>query len=239
MVASRQCRVDLSRASRLRERLRCPRLVRESSAGLTLAARCTAFRDSLGRLVRGERGTTRTHRGSSRPRSRQPDRGRTLSSRGTTGSTATRGVPTWCRGDGFCLPQAAQPSRGTATRLGSPERIGGSVTVRNRPFGIPVLLALEDGECIRNVEIQERVAAILELTPGELEERYLQSGAIIGRNRVNWVLSEHYRAGWVERPWRGVYRVAEPGLAALDQRSDQVDLLRQRLRRFLGLRPSA
>ena len=77
------------------------------------------------------------------------------------------------------------------------------MTVRNRPFRIPVLLALEDGEGIRNAEIQERVAGVLELTSGELEERYPQSDAIIWRDRVNWVLSDHYRAGWVERPSRG------------------------------------
>ena len=113
------------------------------------------------------------------------------------------------------------------------------MTVRNRPFEIPVLVALEDGERIRNVEIQERVAAVLELTSGELEERYPQSGAIIWRDRVNWVLSERYRAGWVERSSRGVYRIAEPGLAALARRPGRVDFLRQRLRRFLGRRPSA
>lgn len=113
------------------------------------------------------------------------------------------------------------------------------MTVRNRPLKVPVLVALEDGECIRNVEIQERVAAVLELESGEREERYARSGAVIWRDRVNWVLSDHYRAGWVERPSRGVYRIAEPGLAALAQRPGRVDFLRRRLGRFLGRRSSA
>ena len=91
------------------------------------------------------------------------------------------------------------------------------MAVRDHSFGLAALVALEDGKEARNAQVQRRVAVALELKAAELEERYLKSGALVFPDRVNWVLSEHYRAGLVERPRHGVYRITERGRRVLSR----------------------
>lgn len=80
----------------------------------------------------------------------------------------------------------------------------------------PELVALEDGQLRAAADIRERVAEILELTE-EQKDEFIPSGQRRWVNRANWALSYLARAGALERPTRGRYRITQVGRDLLAQ----------------------
>lgn len=85
----------------------------------------------------------------------------------------------------------------------------------------PSLRVLSDGEVHRARQIVEAAADLLALT-SEMRESVIPSGQNQYRNRGNWALSYLARAGAVERPSRGHYRIADLGRKLLSDHPDGI-----------------
>lgn len=77
-------------------------------------------------------------------------------------------------------------------------------------YMIPSLQVLADGEVHPLHEIKDSAADLLGLTPEERAE-LIPSGEPRYQNRAAWALSDLARAGAVERPARGRYRITDIG----------------------------
>lgn len=98
-------------------------------------------------------------------------------------------------------------------------------------FMVPALAALTDGEVRRSASIREGAAQNLRLTEEQRAE-LIPSGQHRWVNRANWALSYLSRAGAVERPVRGQYRITELGRRLLHEHPD--GLTEKDLRRLPG-----
>lgn len=85
----------------------------------------------------------------------------------------------------------------------------------------PSLKVLLDGEVHRSRQIVEAAADLLALTD-EQRQITIPSGQEQWVNRGNWALSYLARAGAVERPARGRYRITEIGRALVAQHPDAI-----------------
>lgn len=84
-------------------------------------------------------------------------------------------------------------------------------TVPIWPHFLPhVLRVLNSGESVPRRDLVERVLDMAELSE-EARKETLAAGDGRAENRVGWALTNLYKAGWVERPQRAVYRVTETG----------------------------
>ena len=86
-------------------------------------------------------------------------------------------------------------------------------------YMIPSLRVLADGEVRRTREIVAAAADLLGVT-AEQRAILIPSGQEQWVNRGNWALSYLARAGAVERPSRGRYRIAESGRKLLIEHSE-------------------
>lgn len=77
-------------------------------------------------------------------------------------------------------------------------------------YMVPALVALDDGLVHRSAEIRQAAAGILGLTEVQ-KQQLIPSGQPRWVNRINWALSYLSRAGAVERPNRGQYRITDLG----------------------------
>lgn len=73
-----------------------------------------------------------------------------------------------------------------------------------------VLAVLQDGETHRRRHLIERTMDSAGLTEVAREET-LATGEGRASNRIGWSLSHLFKAGWVERPQRGAYRITPAG----------------------------
>lgn len=80
----------------------------------------------------------------------------------------------------------------------------------------PELVALEDGHVRAASEIRDKASEILGLTEEQRAE-FIPSGQRRWVNRANWALSYLARAGALERPTRGRYRITHLGRDLLAQ----------------------
>lgn len=79
------------------------------------------------------------------------------------------------------------------------------------PHFLPhVLRVLNSGEAVPRRDLVERVFDAAELSE-EARKETLAAGDGRAENRVGWALTNLYKAGWVERPQRAVYRITETG----------------------------
>lgn len=85
----------------------------------------------------------------------------------------------------------------------------------------PALRAVVDGEIRTPREIRDDVAETLSLTETQRSER-IASGQQRWVNRANWALSYLARAGAVERPARGRYRITDVGRRLLAAHPDGI-----------------
>ena len=99
----------------------------------------------------------------------------------------------------------------------------------------PVLEALSDGRERSTEEIRSAVASLTDLPEADRDER-LSSGQPRFDNRVAWAITYLLRAGALERPRRGIYRINPRGqeLLARDGNKVTLDTLREfeEFRRF-------
>ena len=77
-------------------------------------------------------------------------------------------------------------------------------------FMVPALNALADGQVRPVREVRESASASLGLTEEQRAVR-IPSGQLMYTNRAGWALSYLHRAGGVERPSRGQYRLTPTG----------------------------
>lgn len=79
------------------------------------------------------------------------------------------------------------------------------------PYFLPhVLRVLNSGEAVPRRDLVERVFDAAGLSE-EARKETLAAGDGRAENRVGWALTNLYKAGWVERPQRAVYRITETG----------------------------
>lgn len=88
-------------------------------------------------------------------------------------------------------------------------------------FMAPVLRALLDGETHHRRDLYEQVADAVGLTAEERDET-LNSGQLRFKNRIGWATSYLNRAGAVERPSRGSYKIADVGRKLLVDHPDRI-----------------
>lgn len=88
------------------------------------------------------------------------------------------------------------------------------------PHFLPhVLRVLNSGESLPRRDLVGRVLESAELSEAALGET-IAAGDGRAANRVGWALTNLYKAGWVERPQRAVYRITEAGRAWFMQNPD-------------------
>lgn len=79
------------------------------------------------------------------------------------------------------------------------------------PHFLPhVLRVLNSGEAVPRRDLVELVFDAVELSE-EARKETLAAGDGRADNRVGWALTNLYKAGWIERPQRAVYRITETG----------------------------
>lgn len=102
-------------------------------------------------------------------------------------------------------------------------------------FMAPTLRALLDGSTQRARAVREAVASDLNLSD-EARAESIPSGQLRWENRALWALSYLARAGALDRPNRGSYRITDAGRALLASHPDGIT--ERDLRAFVG-RPDA
>ena len=88
----------------------------------------------------------------------------------------------------------------------------------------PLLAVLEDGSEQRSEAIRTSLADRFQLTPADRQEMLPSGRVTVMANRVAWALSHLYQAGLIERPERGIYRIAARGRDVGEQNPSRVDL---------------
>lgn len=83
-------------------------------------------------------------------------------------------------------------------------------------FVQPVLAVLSDGSTLHRREITERALGASGISEaGRLET--LDSGGLRAEGRVGWAITHLNKAGWIERPARGHYRITHAGTRWLSE----------------------
>lgn len=77
-------------------------------------------------------------------------------------------------------------------------------------FILPVLTVLEDGSIVHRRDLIHRSIEAAGLSKSAREET-LNSGGLRAEQRLGWAFSHLTKAGWIERPTRGNYRITEAG----------------------------
>lgn len=95
---------------------------------------------------------------------------------------------------------------------------------------LPSLNFLADGQTRRLREVYDAIAEIFGLTPEERAELLPSGSQLRWNNRVNWACYDLYKAGLLDRPKRGHYKINETGLKILAQKPANLD--RTFLRQF-------
>jgi restriction system protein len=85
------------------------------------------------------------------------------------------------------------------------------------------LRALQDGELHTAKDVREAIAAIMQLTSSDLDELLPSGKQRTFDNRVYWARTYLDRAGLIETPLRGKYRITEDGKTALAS-GEKIDL---------------
>lgn len=88
----------------------------------------------------------------------------------------------------------------------------------------PLLDHLADGEVRRNQETNEYLAQYFELTDEERSQMLPSGYARLFDNRIGWAKTHLKKAGLIEAPSRGKYRITKRGMDAISQESHPINL---------------
>lgn len=88
----------------------------------------------------------------------------------------------------------------------------------------PLLDHLSDGEVRRNQETNEHLAQHFELTDEERSQMLPSGYARLFDNRIGWAKTHLKKAGLIEAPSRGKYRITKRGLDAICQENHPINL---------------
>lgn len=84
-------------------------------------------------------------------------------------------------------------------------------------FFVPALRATADRQEHTTPEIRERIAAIMDLTAEDLDQKIPSGTQTVFANRVTWSLVYMVKAGALKRPRRGVFQITERGEQLLEK----------------------
>ena len=85
------------------------------------------------------------------------------------------------------------------------------------------LRAIEDGELHTSKEVRGKVAEEMQLSPADMAEMLPSGRQTTFFNRINWARTYLNKAGLIETPLRGRYRITEEGIKALAS-GEKIDL---------------
>lgn len=100
-------------------------------------------------------------------------------------------------------------------------------------FFLPVLSAFADGKDLRAQELRASVAAQMQLSPAELQER-LAGGTLTFNSRVGWAKTYLDKAGLIRTVQKGTYALTPAGKALLEEAPASID--QKFLRRYDSFR---
>ena len=100
-------------------------------------------------------------------------------------------------------------------------------------FFLPVLRAFADGKDLRAQELRASVAAQMQLSPAELQER-LAGGTLTFNSRVGWAKTYLDKAGLIRTVQKGTYALTPAGKALLEEAPASID--QKFLRRYDSFR---
>ena len=89
---------------------------------------------------------------------------------------------------------------------------------------LPLLRYLADGAERNNQETIDALAEEFDLTDAERAKLLPSGKQTVFRNRVAWAKSHFKRAGLIDSPRRGVYRITDPGREVLATNLQRIDL---------------
>ncbi len=84
-------------------------------------------------------------------------------------------------------------------------------------FFIPVLHATADGKEHSSSEIREKLAATLNLSSDDLDQKLPSGTQTVFANRVTWSTVYLTKAGALKRPRRGIFQITDRGRQLLSQ----------------------
>lgn len=88
----------------------------------------------------------------------------------------------------------------------------------------PLLDHLSDGEVRQNQETNEYLARYFQLTDEERSKMLPSGYARLFDNRIGWAKTHLKKAGLIEAPSRGNYRITQRGLDAISQKDQPINL---------------
>lgn len=91
-------------------------------------------------------------------------------------------------------------------------------------FMRPTLVALADGQPLSVPDLRSAVAAALGVSEEDQAELLSSGKQTRFSNRVGWALTHMGKAGLVERPSKGYYRITPRGLQVLSEHPNRVDM---------------
>lgn len=89
---------------------------------------------------------------------------------------------------------------------------------------LPFLRLLRDGEEHRAAEAVEALSDEFGLSPEEREQHLASGPQTVMRNRTGWVCTYLKKAGLIESPRRGVFRITERGQSVLASEPESIDV---------------
>lgn len=87
---------------------------------------------------------------------------------------------------------------------------------------LPILTILKDGQERHMSEIREEIADHFQLTEEERRQLLPGGSQLAYHNRSNWATTYLFKAGLLERPKRGVYRINSDGRKYLESDKDHI-----------------
>jgi len=93
-----------------------------------------------------------------------------------------------------------------------------------QPLMTPILQAISDGQDHRLTDVLDRLADEFSLTPEERKTLQPSGKQYVFENRLRWAITYLFKAGLLERPGKGVIRIANRGRDALKDQAERVDV---------------
>jgi restriction system protein len=91
-------------------------------------------------------------------------------------------------------------------------------------FFLPFLKCVSDGEVHHIAALGEKIADHMQLTAEDRSEKLPSGQSLRYRNRIGWTRTYVSKAGLIESPERGKWKITERGAKALAEDHDQLDV---------------
>jgi len=91
-------------------------------------------------------------------------------------------------------------------------------------FMLPILNVISDGEVHSKQELIELVSGFMHLSEEDKSEILPSGTQTRYSHRIGWATFDMYKAGLLERPQRGKYRITKRGLDLLKEKPNRIDV---------------